>query len=245
MEDGLIVLEQEIGLKEIARIVEQTARWVAPETFKLLPVWYPEYARRQFFFKGNWAEPQLNKSRVTGQSSHKQEGNVHANKALCEALGISKQERPNWTCCHIWGRDDLKFQNSNTVVTDNRFFSCVGNMLLLPGPLKAFTDLMPRLKTMLRVCASHLYAWRCDTEDTRAELMAVDTFNEWDSYPKTWPSNTHPERRPLGVVELNDKIRNRAEVRKASIKRALKEAGPEYPRERVRKALAYWNVALD
>src|SRR5215469_14980378 len=111
MEDGLIVLARQRNTKEVARLVERTAVWVAPETFNLLPVWYPEYARRQHFFKANWTEPQLNKSKATKVSVHKQEGNVHANKALCYALGITKRDRPNWSCCHIWGRDDPTFQH--------------------------------------------------------------------------------------------------------------------------------------
>lgn len=36
--------------------------------------------------------------------------------------------------------DDASFQFSNVVVMDRRLFSCVGNMVLLPTPLKAFTD---------------------------------------------------------------------------------------------------------
>ena len=44
--DGLAALRAEIGLREIASLIERTARWVAPETFKLLPVWYPEHARK-------------------------------------------------------------------------------------------------------------------------------------------------------------------------------------------------------
>ena len=50
--DGLAALRAEISLREIASLIERTARWVAPETFKLLPVWYPEHARGQPFYKG-------------------------------------------------------------------------------------------------------------------------------------------------------------------------------------------------
>ena len=45
--DGLDALRKEIGLDEIASLIERTARWVAPETFRLLPVWYPKHARRR------------------------------------------------------------------------------------------------------------------------------------------------------------------------------------------------------
>jgi hypothetical protein len=144
--DGLETLRAVIGIREIASWIERTARWVSPDTFNLLPLWFPEHARRAFFYKKNWSEPQMNKSRTSGNSAHKFEANVHANEALTLALGLRRTLRPNWSCCHIWGVDDASFQLSNFVVMDRRFFSCVGNMVLLPTPLKAFTDSMPEIK---------------------------------------------------------------------------------------------------
>src|SRR6266702_2259452 len=85
--DGLLALQQELQLTEIMRLIERTARWVAPETFRLLPVWFPEYARRVLFYKANWSEPQMNKNRETGASEHKREVNNYANAALTQALG--------------------------------------------------------------------------------------------------------------------------------------------------------------
>jgi len=52
--DGPVALREEMKLAEIMRLIERTARWVAPETFRLLPVWSPEYARRTLFYKANW-----------------------------------------------------------------------------------------------------------------------------------------------------------------------------------------------
>lgn len=60
--DGLDTLRAVIGLREIMSLIERTARWVSPDTFKLLPLWFPEHARRAFFYKNNWSEPQMNKS---------------------------------------------------------------------------------------------------------------------------------------------------------------------------------------
>jgi len=65
---------------------------------------------------------------------HKAESNTYGNKAMAIALGIKKKDRPNWSCCHIWGVDDARYQLSNVVVMDCRFYSCVGNMVLLPTP---------------------------------------------------------------------------------------------------------------
>jgi hypothetical protein len=241
--DGLEELRRVISLKEIASMIERTARWVSPETFRLLPVWFPEHSRRGLFYKGNWSEKQTNTNRLTGQSIHKYEGNIHANKALTLALGISKKQRPNWSCCHIWGVDDPTYQLSNSVVQDSRFFSCVANMVLLPTPLKAFTDALPDIKAMLRICALNLYGWKCEHEELHDAHSALAVWNDWDSYPASWPKYPK-ERLPQGTVSISPTIRASAEKRLSEIRRDLHEAGPHYPREQVKTTLNYWNVAL-
>jgi hypothetical protein len=232
--DGLEALRSVMSLREIASLMERTARWVSPETFKLLPLWFPEHGRRGLFYKENWSAPQMNKSRATGHSIHKSERNVHANKALTLALGLRSKPRPNWSCCHIWGIDDASFQLSNAIVMDRRFFSCVGNMVLLPTPLKAFTDTMPDVKAMLRICARNLYGWPSEQSEFLATNAAVDQWTDWDSYPQSWPRTPH-ERLPLGVVPLSTAIRNCARKRLAAIRRDLEDAGAYYPREEVKK----------
>ena len=240
-EDGLDVLIKEINLTEIMSLIERTARWVDPETFKLLPVWYPEHARKKHFYKGDWSEPQLNKSRSTGTVIHKVEGNVYANKALTKALGLTKAKRPNWSCCQIWGLDDGKYQKSNVVVQDRRFYSCVANMVLLPTPMKAFTDTMPEVKAMLRHCASNLYGWKCDHPD----LVGLDdgVAFDMDAYPKSWPTYVG-EKRPKGTIELTPAIRKTAEKRLADIRKQVSSPGAHYPIDDVLAVLAYWKISV-
>jgi len=86
--EGTEALMAELKFGDVMRLIERTARWVDPETYNLLPVWYPEHARRALFYKGNWTEPQMNTNRKTGVAVHKSEGNTHANKALTLALGL-------------------------------------------------------------------------------------------------------------------------------------------------------------
>lgn len=241
--DGLEAFLSELNLADVMGLIERTARWVDPKTFDYLPVWYPEYSRRSPFYKANWSEPQLNKNRKTGVSVHKFEGNVHANSALTLALGLRAAERPNWSCCHIWGVDDALYQVSNAVVQDHRFFSCVANMVLLPTPLKAFTDVLIDVKMMLRVCSRHLYGWTCDHEEVAALTDQVASWTDWDAYPNSWPKPGR-ESLPLGTMPLSQRIIEAANRRKDAIRRDLERAGPFYPRDDVRKALAYWNVSL-
>ena len=239
--DGLAALRAEIGVAEIASLIERTARWVAPETFRLLPVWYPAYARGRPFYKNNWSEPQTNTKRSSGVSVHKVEGNIYANNALTLAVGWRKQNRPSWSCCHIWGVDDDKFQKANLIVQDRRFYSCVGNMVLLPTPLKAFTDTMLDVKAMLRMCARNLYGWQCDHDDVAASNAALSESFAWEDYPSSWPRE-EGERRPLGVVDLTSNIKKDAAQRLQVIREELASAGPYYPRDEVRSVLAYWNI---
>jgi hypothetical protein len=114
---------------------------------------------------------------------------------------------------------------------DRRFFSCVANMVLLPTPLKAFTDTMPDVKAMLRICARNLYGWpngQAEFHDTNTEL---DKWCDWASYPQSWP-RTLNERLPLGIVPLSPSIRTCAKKRIATI------------RDEVRFGLAYWGITL-
>ena len=241
--DGLETLRSVISLGEIASLIERTARWVAPDTFKLLPLWFPEHARGRSFYKNNWSEPQMNTNRVTGNSLHKSESNSYANEALTLALGMRRKLRPNWSCCHIWGIADPLYQASNAVVMDHRFYSCVGNMVLLPTPLKAFTDTMPDIKAMLRICARNLYGWQCDHDNLLATNTALDGWTDWEAYPESWPRTAH-EKLPLGVVELTPMIRKYALRRSATIRHDLEHAGSYYPRDEVRAALGYWKIKL-
>src|SRR6266702_920779 len=241
--DGLTALRGVLQLSEVMRLIEHTARWVDPETFRLLPLWYPEHARRTYFYKKNWSEPLMNKNRQTGHTEHKREGNVHANKALTHALGLRSDDRPNWSCCHIWGIDDAQYQEANAIVQDRRYFSCVANMVLLPTPLKAFTDTMLEVKAMLRICARYLYGWHCDHEGAADGLAAVEGWTDWSAYPESWPKANRPSL-PMGVATLDAGIRESAARRLRSIRNDLKNAGDHYPRDDVRKALAHWKIAI-
>lgn len=225
------------------RLIERTARWVDPSTFELLPLWYPEYARRLLFYKANWSEPQLNKNRLTGQTEHKREGNRYANIALTQSLGLRSTDRPNWSCCHIWGVDDPSYQAANAVVQDRRFYSCIANMVLLPTPLKAFTDTMPQVKAMLRVCAYHLYGWSCEHDQIAESATVVKSWGVWDDYPASWPRSPGASSIP-GMMKINDGIRKTAADRLGQIKKDLMLAGPFYPRQEVLAALDFWHIKV-
>lgn len=237
--DGIDEMLREMDLREIMRLIERTARWVDPETFRLLPLWYPEYARRAYFYKADWSAPQMNRNRLSGHTEHKREGNRYANLALTRALGLRSIERRNWSCCHIWSLDDGLYQSHNSVVQDRRYFSCVANMVLLPAPMKAFTDTVPGVKDMLRICAKNLYGWHCDDANIADSIAKTDSWDQWDLYPHSWPRPGHTSL-PRGLVKLDATIQRHAERRVMQIRSDLANAGPHYPREEVLQAIDYW-----
>ena len=241
MIDGLDALRAKLSLEEVMRLIERTARWVDPETFRLLPVWYPEHSRRGLFYKANWSAPQMNRNRQTGVEVHKSEGNNYAAKALTQALGLSGRNRPNWSCCHIWGLDDATYASTNVIVQDPRYFSWVANMVLLPSPLKAFTDMMPEVKAMLRTCAFNTYGWRCG--HAAVADVALDVNAHAEAYPSTWPK-AKDDAAPTGMIPISPAIRKAATKRLDTIRRDLDHAGPQYPREQVKAVMEYWGITL-
>lgn len=238
--DGLAALQKVLDLGQIMQAIERTALWVSPDTFRLLPVWYPEHARRAYVYKGDWSEPLRTRSRGSGHDERTREGNVYANRALTAALGLTARQRPNWSCCHIWSADARWAGAGNAVAQDRRYFTCLANMVLLPTPLKAFTDAMPEVRGMLRAGARRLYGWVCEPPDTAAEAERLDDWEAAVAYPRSWAGGDFP-----GVRDLTPDIRAAADRRLDALRRDLAQAGPYYPREEVRSALAYWRLDLD
>ena len=72
-------------------------------------------------------------------------------------------------------------RSQSTVRSAHNFCSCVHNMIVLPTPLKAFTDTMPEIKAMLRVCARNLYSWQCDHESVEMINRSLDEWADSES----------------------------------------------------------------
>lgn len=231
--DGLEVVKP--LATDFVRMVVKSARWVHPDTFKFLPVWYPAFYRTMPMFKADWATPQLNKNEP------KVEANERAQAALEYALGLgSSGGAKNWTTCHIWSAPT----EQNPLVKDRRFYTCVGNMVRLPSPIKGLTDHIPEIKAMLRTCAFHLYGWACDHDVALPEAQQICAGELPSGYPDEWPTAT---RRcvPPGTAPFTSEIRRAAERRKADIRAELSNGAlREYPREEVRQVIAYWEAKV-
>jgi hypothetical protein len=248
--DGLDLLEQacrDAGIS-LMPLLAATCRWVDPETFRRLPIWYPEYHRGAPIFDAKYERQYTNKKRGTEEAMPKTEPNIQAGKAIRQAMGIPISWRGyNWTVCHIWGIDDPTFQQSNSIVRDPCYYSCVGNMVLLPTPLKALTDAVPEVKHMLRVCAYNLYGWVPvipDALDLAERIELVRSGAVFSDYPESWPRSPNGKL-PPGTMRYNTRIEATIQKRKREIRLRLdSKSYPLYPRESVRRALDFWRIEL-
>lgn len=214
-------------------LIVKTARWVDPITYQKLPIWYPETARRKPLYHIDW------ETHSTNKGVDKTESNESVNKALWKALGLKKSK--HWTVCHIWGIDDPKFLKTNDIVQNHKYYSNVANMVLLPSPLKAFTDCVPEIKTMLRVCAYHLYGFLCEEPATQKQADEIRQGFIPLNYPEEWPRHAK-DKHPPGVsyYKNNPKIQTSIDNRKTRIKRDLNNPtlnGTQYPKGEIIKTL--------
>jgi hypothetical protein len=238
--DGLDEIRGE--LSTIGNAIVRTARWVHPDTFRSLPVWYPETARKRPLYDAKWESVYTNTNRLTALTTDKVEPNIKAGKAFIAALGAKKTS--NWTVCHIWGVDDPRFQRNNSVVSDPKYYSCVANMVWLPTPLKGFTDCVPEIKRMLRTCCFYLYDWVCERPEVREQATEIRSGLLPDDYPREWPA---PGRSclPPGTAPFTPQIAKAIKKRKDELRQMLADNSlVNFPREDVRDVLRFWKVEL-
>lgn len=241
--DGNDALRSDIPA--IVELIERTARWVHPDTFRALPVWAPHTARGRPLYDAAWARRYTNTRKATGVTAEKFEGNVAALNALVAALDVASPKPKNWTVCHIWGYDDPSFAERSSVVQDPRYFSCVANMVWLPTSLKGFTDTLPEIKAMLRVCAFHLYGWACEHESVAAQAEQVRSGWIPPNYPNSWPSVERSNVLPSGTAPFTPRIEHEIAKRKAKMRSDLANAEYlHYPKTEVEDVLKFWNVDL-
>lgn len=216
-----------------------------PETFRQLPVWCPWTARGRPLYDQAWQRRYTNTKRSTQQTTEKVEGNVAAAKALISALSVARPKPRNWTVCNIWGYDDPDFAAQGAIVQDPRYFSCVANMVWLPTPLKGFTDALPEIKTMLRTCAFHLYAWACEHESAKTQAESIRAGYVPDGYPERWPAPDRPGILPPGTAPFTPAIMEEIHRQKTLLRTKMANAElTHFPRDDVRSVLAFWKIEL-
>ncbi|MGP6088774.1 hypothetical protein [Antarctobacter jejuensis] len=226
--DGLKFLGEHLEPSVVARILEACTLWIDPKCYALLPTWSPYTYRKAPLFKANWIDRQTNKE------VPKHEGNVAASKAQNRYLGIKGRNadtRPNWACCHVWGNDDPRFQSAHAEVNDPRYFTCPANMVLVPSPLKTFTDTIPEVKAALRYAAFLLYGFVPEGRDPPHELEAGDFLpDEWREF------------REIRYVPMSATIEASIRARYSELLRLQELVGTQYPGGQVTDVANYWKL---
>jgi hypothetical protein len=250
MSNGFVIPDGNEALRSdipaVVELIERTAKWVHPNTFKALPVWAPHTARGRPLYDAGWTRRYTNTRKTTGITAEKFEGNIAALNSLVAALDVASPKPRNWTVCHIWGYDDPSFAKQSSVVQDPRYFSCIANMVWLPTPLKGFTDTLPEIKAMLRVCAFYLYGWVCEHPSVAEQAEQVKSGWIPAGYPERWPSKLRPSILPPGTAPFTDRVEREIAKRKQRIKASIANSKLlHYPKDEVAKVLEFWNVKLD
>lgn len=241
--DGNLVVRDDIP--HIIKMIEHSAKWVNPVTFQRLPVWAPHTARGRPLYNAGWTKRATNTRKSTGETNSKFEGNVAALTALRTALDVARPWPKNWTVCHIWGYDDDSFATQSNVVKDLKYFSCIANMVWLPTPLKGFTDAVPEVKDVLRVCSFYLYGWACEHPSVTEKADLIRSGWIPDNYPVSWPTPERPKALPKGTAPFTKRVDNEITKRKALIRRNLDDKKLEfYPRSEVKDTLKFWKVSV-
>lgn len=245
IQDGNEILKPYLPL--IVKIIEETARWADPITFKKMPIWAPYIAR-----KGEIIPKHKNRKAKSGGEKTRKETNVAAQAAFLAAIDIAVVKRPkNWTVCHVWGYDDPSFQKGS-LTANPKYYSCVANMVWLPTALKGFTDAVPEIKTMLRVCAYNLYDWVCDDASVLLEAKKIESGYVPDGYPETWPrsrasrsNDDHAVFFERNVSPFSERIDLAIKRQQDKIELILGDASfPESRKESAANALDYWKNFL-
>jgi hypothetical protein len=112
-------------------------------------------------------------------------------------------------------------------------------------PPKGFTDALPKIKTMLRACAFHLYGWACEDDSVKTQAEAIRGGMVPEGYPSSWPSPERPRLLPPGTAPFTASVRNEIDKRKTKLRAMLADKSlANFPNEEVRQILKFWRIDL-
>jgi hypothetical protein len=161
---------------------------------------------------------------------------------LIGALGGRKVS--GMSVCHVWGYDDKEYKKSDSFTHDPLFYSCVGNMILLPTALKGFTDEMKEVKAVLRYCAFHLYSWPLGLRERLRQSGLWRADDPPIHYPDDWPRSGRAAL-PSNMAPLSKAVCKMIDKRRNELKAMIETADHrQFPREQVLSVLDAWKINL-
>lgn len=126
---------------DLAKLVALTSVWANPKVFYFLKdknefgAWYLNIRR---FHKGEKRGQKINGVLL--------DDNSYANIAIKAATGI---KTINYHACHVWAESCY----------DEKYHTCIANLVLIPAPLAGLTDHHPEITEILRYKAFELFNW--------------------------------------------------------------------------------------
>lgn len=131
---------------DLAKLVALTSVWANPKVFDSLKeknefaVWYLNIRR----FKSKKGEKKGEK--INGVLL---DDNSYANTAIKAATGIGRKGIKNYHACHVYANSCY----------DEKYHTCIANLVLIPAPLAGLTDHHPEITEILRYKAFELFNW--------------------------------------------------------------------------------------
>ena len=128
---------------DLAKLVALTSVWANPKVVDFLReqnefgVWYLNIRR----FKSKKGEKKGEK--INGVLL---DDNSYANTAIKAATGI---KTINYHACHVWEKSCY----------DEKYHTCIANLVLIPAPLAGLTDYHPEITEILKYKAFELFSW--------------------------------------------------------------------------------------
>lgn len=128
---------------DLAKLVALTSVWANPKVFDSLReqnqygVWYLNIRRCRH--KGEARRQTINGITL--------DDNSKAKEAIKLATGI--KEITNYHACHVWAESCY----------DEKYHTCIANLVLIPAPLAGLTDHHPEIIEILKYKAFELFNW--------------------------------------------------------------------------------------
>jgi hypothetical protein len=147
-DDGLVLLKNAEAetTTDLPALVAAASVWANPKVHELLMandglgLWYPAMRR---YRKG------ANERKGGKLHGVTLDDNTYANFALKNSLPFGARAYRNYSVCHIWPESCY----------DDRCYTCIANLVLVPSPLMSITDFHPVIQSALKYRSWELYAW--------------------------------------------------------------------------------------
>jgi len=141
--EELIKAEKKSSI-DLTELVAYTSIWANPKVFDCLK------KQNQF---GVWY-PNMRRARKTERKGEKINGvtlddNTHARKSILFSTGIQQNNIKNYYACHVWAASCY----------DEKYHTCIANLVLIPAPLAGLTDFHPEIVDTLKYRAFELFNW--------------------------------------------------------------------------------------